>query len=110
MGIEWNRVDIALFNKLPRNDENLSVVIEAKKKGSSCLTAVSQAASYAAGKKNCARLIVTDGLRYGVYLRKKRRFELYAYFNITRFKSSYPIYGCHGVKEALRAMTPEWAN
>lgn len=108
MGIEWNRVDIALFSQLPRNDGNLSVVVEAKKKGNACLTAFSQAEDYAKGKKNCHRLIVTDGLRYGVFLKKKNKFELYAYFNITRLRSAYPIFGCHGVKEGLRAMTPEW--
>lgn len=108
MAIEWNRVDIALFSQLPREDGNLSVVVEAKKKGSSCLTAVSQAQLYAKGKHKCMRLIVTDGLRYGIYLRNGSDFSLYAYFNITDLKDAYPIYECHGVKEALRAMTPEW--
>ena len=32
MAIEWRKVDIALFNSLPRRDESLSVVVEAKKK------------------------------------------------------------------------------
>lgn len=108
MAIEWHNVDIALFNTLPRTDDALHVVVEAKKKGNSCLTAKSQAQSYAQGKKNCKRLIVTDGLRYGVYLKERGEFHLYAYFNITNLKTEYPIYGCHGVKEALRAMTPEW--
>lgn len=110
MAIEWNKVDIALFNSLPRKDANLSVVVEAKKKGNSCLTAFSQAQSYAKGKDNCYRLIVTDGLRYGVYIKRENEFQLYAYFNITNLKSSYPIYECFGVNEALRAMTPEWSK
>ena len=105
MAIEWNNVDVALFNQLPRNDENLSVVVEAKKKDNSCLTALSQAQ-----KRKCQRLIVTDGLRYGVYLKKNDNFKLYAYFNITELKSAYPIYECYGVKEALKAMTPEWIS
>lgn len=61
MAIEWNKVDIALFSKLPRDDSNLSVVVEAKKKDSSCLSAKSQAQLYAQGKQSCNRLIVTDG-------------------------------------------------
>ena len=56
------------------------------------------------------RLIVTDGLRYGIYLKDGKDFNLYAYFNITDLRENYPIYECHGVKEALRAMTPEWIN
>lgn len=110
MAIEWNKVDIALFSQLPREDATLSVVVEAKKKGNSCLTAFSQAQNYAEGKQKCMRLIVTDGLRYGVYLKNSKKFVLHAYFNITELKEDYPIYECHGVKEALRAMTPEWVN
>jgi len=108
MAIEWNKVDIALFSQLPRDDSNLNVVVEAKKKGNSCLSAKSQAQSYAQGKNKCNRLIVTDGLRYGIYLKDKNEFQLHAYFNLTAMKSEYPVYKCHGVKEALRTMTPEW--
>lgn len=108
MAIEWNNVDIALFKQLPRKDEHLHIVVEAKKKGNSCLTAFSQAQAYADGKANCGRLIVTDGLRYGIYTKKNEVFELYAYFNITRLRDSYPIYECYGATKALVAMTPEW--
>jgi hypothetical protein len=108
MAVEWHNVDVALFSQLPRNDENLNVVVEAKKKGNSCLSAKSQAESYAIGKNNCKRLIVSDGLRYGVYLKNGDEFILYAYFNLTELKNDNPIYDCYGVKEALQAMTPEW--
>ncbi len=111
MAIEWNNVDIALFNELPRKDENLGVVVEAKKKGNSCLAAFSQAQNYTEGKSKCERLIVTDGLRYGVYIKNSSdNFKLHAYFNITELRSAYPIYECGGAKEALKAMTPEWRS
>ena len=112
MGIEWNSIDIALFSELPRDESNLSVVVEAKKMGKSCLTAAAQAEGYTKGRKKCERLIVTDGLRYGVYTKKNNdQFSLYAYFNITRLKNRYPIYDtCLGAKEALQTMTPEWKN
>jgi len=108
MAIEWSNVDLALFSNLPRSVEKLSVVVEAKKKDNSCLTAKSQAQSYADGKENCKRLIVTDGLRYGVYIRKESDFKLSAYMNLADLKDEYPIYNCKGVKEALRIMTPDW--
>ena len=110
MAIEWHNVDIALFGRLPREDKNLNIVVEAKKKGKSCLSAKSQAQSYAHGKPNCNRLIVTDGLRYGVYVKNERQFKLHAYFNLTALKNDYPVYGCQGIKEALRIMTPEWSG
>lgn len=108
MAIEWNKVDIALFDRLPREDENLSIVVEAKKKDSSCLTAISQAQGYAEGKSNCKRLIVTDGLRYGVYLKQENKYTLHAYFNLINLRDNYPVYNCFGVKEALSMMTPDW--
>ena len=109
MAIEWNHVDLALFEQLPRIDSSLMAVVEAKKMDTSCLTAISQAKSYATGKRSCHRLIVTDGVRYGVYFQKGTDdFQLYAYMNLTRLKNDYPIYKCKGAKEALLAMTPEW--
>lgn len=110
MAIEWRNVDIALFEKLPREDENLSIVVEAKRKGTSCLTAVGQAEGYAKGKTNCKRLIVTDGLRYGIYTKTGDTYILHAYFNLLSLKDKYPIYSCHGIMEGLKSMTPEWNN
>jgi len=109
MAIEWNRVDLALFNDLPREQDTLTVVVEVKKMDSSCLSAKSQAEAYAKDKKNCDRLIVTDGMRYGVYLRDETgEFDLYAYMNLTRLRDEYTIYECKGAKDALLAMAPEW--
>ena len=108
MAVEWNHVDLALFNQLPRRDDSLSVVVEAKKMDKSCLTAMSQAMSYAQGKSGCHRLIVTDGLRYGVYTRDEEVFNLYAYLNLTRLRRDYPILGSKGAEEAVLAMAPEW--
>lgn len=109
MAVEWNRVDVALFARLPRADGTLQVVVEAKKMGNSCLSAKSQAMAYAEGKSDCHRLIVTDGLRYGVYSRgKSGQFELFAYLNLARLRRHYPVLECHGAEEAILAMAPEW--
>lgn len=108
MAVEWNRVDIALFDKLPREDENLIAVVEAKRKDNSCLTAFSQAEEYSKNKVRCNRLIVTDGLRYGIFTKDGDQYKRHAYMNLTEFKEKYEIYECAGIKEALWAMTPDW--
>ena len=109
MAVEWKHVDVALFSQLPRGDKNLRVVVEAKKMDNSCLSAKSQAMAYADGKPDCHRLIVTDGLRYGVFTRhEEETFKLYAYLNLTNLKRHYPILECHGAEEALLSMAPEW--
>ena len=111
MGIEWNRVDVALFQKLPRSDENLRVVVEAKRMDLSCLSAESQAQCYATGRAACHRLILTDGLRYAVYRKdQNEKFVLHAYLNLERLREEYPVLPCTGAKEALLAMAPEWSS
>lgn len=111
MAIERKNVDISLFSRLPRDDSNLQVVVEAKRKDKSCLTAISQAEQYSKGKPSVSRLIVTDGIRYGVFFRDgtTQRFEkIHAYLNISRLRESYPVYECAGAMEAIWSMTPEW--
>jgi hypothetical protein len=109
MAVEWNHVDLALFDRLPRADDSLRVVVEAKRMDNSCLTAMSQAMSYAAGKPGCHRLIVTDGLRWGVYVREQTEaFRLYAYMNLTRLRRDYPVLECKGAPDALLSLAPEW--
>ena len=115
MAIEWNKIDVALFSSLPREEALLSVVVEAKKMRSSCLSALPQAMDYALKSEHCKRIIVTDGLRYGVFARgtdktpRKEDFSLFAYMNLTRLRREYPIYdNCKGAQDALLAMAPEW--
>lgn len=112
MAIEWNKIDVALFSSLPRTKESLAVVVEAKKMNDSCLSAFEQARDYALAGKICRRIIVTDGLRYGVFIRNSvdQPFSLYAYMNLTRLRNEYPIYECKGVRDALLVMTPEWSS
>ena len=115
MAIEWNRIDIALFEIVPpRDDSTLKAVVEAKSIDSSCLTAQSQATSYAEkpGREACYRVIVTDGLRYGVFLRQgdgKFKNSPDAYLNLNDFLSDYPILSCGGAADAMFLMSSEWA-
>ena len=115
MAIEWNKIDIALFSSLPRTENCLSVVVEAKKVGDPCLSAFPQAEKYAMGASSCKRIIVTDGLRYGIFTRdadqcpSRNDFSLFAYMNLTRLRREHPIYDdCKGAQDALLAMAPEW--
>lgn len=113
MAVEWNNVDVALFKTLPRSNENLSVVLEAKQKDLSCLNAKSQAQSYAEqqGRETCSRLIVTDGMRYGVYFRNGREFRSHpdAYLNITHMREEYPVLRCKGAKEAFLYLSGDYS-
>ncbi len=107
MAVEWGRIDVALFDSLPRSLENVRVIVEVKKMNSACLVADEQAKQYAMHTPNCQRLILTDGLRYGVHSRQPNgEFKLDAYLNLTRMRDGYPVLGYAGAQEALRLMTP----
>jgi hypothetical protein len=114
MAIEWHSVDVALFRSLPRDQMNLAAVVEAKRKGLSCLTAKSQAQGYAEkhGTAVCQRLIVTDGLRYAVFFRSEHGFEEHprAYLNLTDMRVKYPVYKCLGAKDAFLLMSSDWTE
>lgn len=105
MGIEWERIDLALFDSLPREKRSLRVVVEAKKMDDACLVAHKQAQGYVGPHTD--RLILTDGLRYGIYEREAAgQFRPRAYLNLARMRDDYPMLGYSGAKEALRLMTP----
>lgn len=105
--VEWFNIDMALFSTMPRSKENLSTIVEVKRLEDACLTAFEQAKGYSPDCKNCNRLIVTDGIRYGVYLKKDNEFQLSSYLNLLNPLPSYPILECAGAHQALMQMAPE---
>ena len=42
LAVEWNQVDLALFDAVPRADRHLCTVVEVKKMDEACLSAKSQ--------------------------------------------------------------------
>jgi hypothetical protein len=104
--VEWNRVDVALFQGMPPTDSTLSCVVEAKLLGRSVFSPLGQAREYAlkAGREVCNRLIVTDGIRYALHRRNGSGFDIEAYLNILDMRSSYQILGCAGAVEAVLGM------
>lgn len=119
IALEYNisgkgRADIALFSNGNRKDYQPTAIVEAKKLNQSCLNASDQVKRYASELKSVYRLIVTDGIRYGVFLRKSENeeFPVYpnAYMNLTRLMGKYPIYGenCGGADEVMLFLSASW--
>lgn len=104
--VEWNRVDVALFSRMPSTDATLSCVVEAKLLGRSVFSPFGQAQAYAVkpGRENCQRLVVTDGIRYAVHERYGDSFKLAAYLNLLRLRNSYPVLECGGAVQAILGM------
>lgn len=114
MAVEWENIDLALFSALPRESGQLIGAVEAKQWQSSCLSARSQAERYAneVADETCERLVVTDGNRYGVFVRDQETFpdRPDAYLNLADPKDRYPIMESDGAPEALRLMSADWSG
>ncbi len=111
--VEWQKLDIALFKRLPRGDESLDTVVEVKKRGSSLTRALGQAQGYAngPGRVNCGRIILTDGIRYSIFVRQEDGswpLTPEAYLNLTRLRDGYPVLGCQGATAAFMLLSRDW--
>lgn len=109
------RADIALYANGNRSKYEPICLIEAKKYDSSCLSAEGQIRVYAQELKYVRRLVVTDGIRYGFFVRQDGEDEFpktpNAYLNLTDLRDNYPIYGdCKGADEALLYLSAVWGH
>jgi hypothetical protein len=85
IGVQWRRIDVAVFRALPRTPENCHLVIEAKRLGAGVEGALEQAKGYVEVLGLRRDVIVTDGIRYRMYA-GEREFEPLAYANLARLK------------------------
>jgi hypothetical protein len=123
LAMEWSpgtggRIDLAAFRPFrgkARQDNDISLIVEAKKLDSSCLKGFEQARDYSQTLKNCERCVVTDGMRYAIFVRKQDSndsgdFEETprAYLNLLDPKDSYPVFDSSGADEALLLLSPNW--
>lgn len=121
IALEYNiqgagRADIVLFPNGNRKDYQPTVVVEAKRYDQSCLSASEQIRRYASELDYVRRLIVTDGIRYGIFTRKDKEetfsLHLTAYLNLSRLRDCYPAYHehCGGADEAILMLSSDWSH
>jgi len=87
IAVEWRRIDVALFDALPRTPENCRFVIEAKRLGTGLKGARKQAEDYVARLGVSRDVVVTDGFRYRAFACEEG-FAPVAYANLARLKQS----------------------
>ena len=87
IAVEWRRIDVALFDTLPRQPASCRFVIEAKRLGSGLEGARKQAEDYVLKLGVTRDVVVTDGFRYRAF-DCKDDFAPVAYANLARLKQS----------------------
>lgn len=120
LAMEWSpkvggRIDLAAFRPFRRgvrSDDDIVLIVEAKRLNSSCLKGVEQALTYCQSLPNCLRLVVSDGMRYAIFVRRSGADSFdrtpAAYLNLLAPKDHYPILQCYGADEALLFLSAAW--
>jgi hypothetical protein len=67
VAVEWRDIDVILFDKLPRNPQNVRMVLELKRFGSGIEGALLQAQGYCKALAIERDVVVADGIRYPLY-------------------------------------------
>lgn len=86
IGVKWRRIDVALFDRLPRTPEHCRLVIEAKRLGAGVEGALVQAKGYVNDLGRPVDIVVTDGIRYRLYV-AGAGYEPVGYANLIRLKA-----------------------
>lgn len=87
IGVKWRKIDVCVFDRLPRTPEHCRFVVEAKRLGEGIEGARKQAKGYLDELGVTRDIVVTDGIRYRVY-RGDNAFEPLAYANLEDMKVS----------------------
>ena len=87
IAVEWRRIDVALFDTLPRAPETCRFVVEAKRLGTGLEGARQQAQDYVTQLGVVRDVVVTDGFRYRAF-DCQNNFAPVAYANLAHLKES----------------------
>lgn len=90
--IEWNNIDIAIFDSPYHRTSNPSVIIESKRLFDGLRYAPDQAQEYAHSYPTCSSFIVSDGIRYKLYKKINDVWLYSAYMNLLAPKHKHPYY------------------
>lgn len=88
--IEWNNIDVALFDAPYSKHSKPLIIIESKRLWDGLRYAPDQAASYATAYPACDRFIVSDGIRYKLFKRSGDQWQYSAYMNLLAPKRVHP--------------------
>ena len=88
--IEWNDIDVVLFDTPYSDRSKPLVIIESKRLGDGLLYASDQAIGYAQAYPTCNKLIVSDGIRYKLFQRVEDQWRYAAYMNLLAPKRIHP--------------------
>jgi hypothetical protein len=110
INIEWNNIDVALFDTPYSKQSKPLVIIESKRLWDGLRYAPDQAISYAQSYPTCDRFIVSDGIRYKLFRREGDLWRYAAYMNLLAPKRIHPYEsGVDGAVSFFLSVIPKGA-
>lgn len=88
--IEWNNIDITLFDTPYSETSKPLVIIESKRLGDGLRYAPEQAIGYTKKYPECNRFVVSDGIRYKLYCKENDQWYYTAYMNLLCPTQTHP--------------------
>jgi len=92
--IEWRNTDLSFFSRIYNRGDEPCMILESKRMGEGLGYAEKQVQRYASDMPGCKRLIVSDGIRYYLYVKQEEKWDfekdLKAYANLLRLKGRHP--------------------
>lgn len=90
LAVEWDKVDLAFFDKAPRSAKNCVMICEAKRPHTPLEAALGQAKEYVKrkGLHRCRRILLTSGSRILSYRRRANNWALDGYINLGRINDT----------------------
>jgi len=113
IAIEWNKIDLALFNSTPTKPDSCVLVCEAKGLWQGLQNAREQAIDYVengkAGKlEKCKKIMLTNGLRIYIYENDGKNWQENpcGYFNVDKIRTNHIAPPNTNAIDTLMALTP----
>ena len=88
--IEWNKIDVAMFDRPYCKTSIPSILIESKRLHCGMRYAPKQAEVYAIKYPGCSKFIVSDGIRYKLYAKKCNKWVFDSYMNLLAPTATHP--------------------
>lgn len=105
--IEWKQLDIAFFKSNYSPDANPMMILESKRLDRPLFGAEKQAKNYSKKFPHCNKLVVSNGIRYLLFVKKKNEWLPKAYLNLLKLRTRHPYYvEIYGAPELLAQLLP----
>jgi len=108
--IEWNNMDVVLFDTPYSKTSKPLVIIESKRLWDGLRYTPEQAIQYAKSFPTCERFVVSDGIRYKLYQRESEQWRYADYMNLLAPKRHHPYeQGVGGAVPFFLSLIPKGA-